>query len=42
MKISENALNILAAKTYRGIGRAWIVKRFQCNESTRNIVAFFK
>ncbi len=40
MKISENALNILTAKTYRGIGRAWIVKRFQCNESTRNIVAF--
>ena len=39
MKISENALNILAAKTYRGIGRAWIVKRLQGNESTSTIVA---
>lgn len=40
MKISENALNILAAKTYRGIGRAWIVKRLQGNESASIIVAF--
>jgi DNA processing protein len=39
VKISENALNILAAKTYRGIGRAWIVKRLRGNESTSTIVA---
>ena len=39
MKISENALNILAAKTYRGIGRAWIVKRLKGNESAKTVVA---
>lgn len=39
MKISENALNILSAKTYRGIGKAWIVKRLRGNETANNIVA---
>ncbi len=38
MNISENTLNILAAKTYRGIGRAWIIKRLRGNESASTIV----
>lgn len=39
MKISENALNVLAAKSYRGIGRAWIVKNLRGGESTAKIAA---
>ena len=38
MKISDNALNILTAKTYRGIGRAWIVKHLGGNDSLSTIV----
>lgn len=38
MKVSENALNVLSAKTYRGIGRAWIVKHLKGNEATSDIV----
>lgn len=37
MKITENALNVLAAKTYRGIGRAWVVKNLKGNESPARI-----
>lgn len=40
MKISDNALNVLAAKTYRGIGRAWIVKNLKGDDSATKIVAF--
>lgn len=39
MKYSENALNILAAKTYKGIGKAWIVKNLGHNETVSTIVA---
>jgi len=39
MKISDNALNVLTAKTYRGIGRAWIVKNLKGNDSASKIVA---
>ena len=39
MKISENAINILAAKTYRGIGRAWIVRHLKGNETVNSIVS---
>ena len=28
MKYTENALNILTAKTFKGIGNAWINKNF--------------
>jgi len=38
VKITENALNVLAAKSYRGIGRAWVVKNLRGNESTAKIV----
>lgn len=39
MKYSENALNILATKTYKGIGRAWIVKNLRGKESVETIVS---
>lgn len=38
MKYTENALNIMAAKTFKGIGRAWIVKNLKGNEPVENIV----
>lgn len=38
MKYTENALNILTAKSYKGIGNAWIVKNLQGNESVDKIV----
>lgn len=39
MKYTDNALNILAAKSYKGIGNAWIVKNLGNNESVETIVA---
>ena len=38
MKFTDNALNVLAAKTYRGIGRAWIVKNLKGNEPVNRLV----
>jgi len=38
MKYTENAINILTTKTYKGIGRAWIVKNLKGNESVKEIV----
>jgi len=38
MKSLDNALNVLAAKTYRGVGRAWIVKNLKGNDPTSKIV----
>ena len=39
VKISDNALNVLVATTYRGIGKAWVVKRLRGNETANSIVA---
>jgi DNA processing protein len=39
MKYTENAINILTTKSYKGIGRAWIVKNLKGNESVENIVS---
>ena len=39
MNYSENTINILAAKTYKGIGKAWIVKNLKDNESIDTIVS---
>jgi len=36
---SDNAINILTVKTYKGIGRAWIVKNLRGNETVDTIVA---
>ncbi|MFH1129478.1 MAG: DNA-processing protein DprA [Patescibacteria group bacterium] len=39
MIYTENAINILATKTYKGIGRAWITKNLKGNESVDTIVS---
>lgn len=39
MKYTENAMNIFTIKTYKGIGKAWIVKNIKGNESVENIVS---
>ena len=38
MKYTDNAINILATKTYKGVGRAWIVKNLKGNESVEAMV----
>ena len=38
MIYSENSINILTAKTYKGIGRAWVVKNLRENETVDTIV----
>ena len=38
MDYTDNAINILTAKTYKGIGRAWIVKHLKGNENVEEIV----
>ena len=39
MKYTENSINILTAKSYKGIGNAWIVKKLRGNESVDTIVS---
>ncbi len=39
MKYTENAINILTALSYKGIGNAWIVKNLKGNESVDVIVS---
>lgn len=39
MNYSDNAINILAAETYKGIGKAWIVKNLKGNENADLIVS---
>lgn len=39
MKYTKNAINIFTLKTYKGIGRAWIVKNIKGNESVEEIVS---
>ena len=39
MKYTDNALNILTVKSYKGIGNAWIVNNLGHNESIETIVA---
>lgn len=38
MRYSENAINVMAARTYKGIGRAWIVKNLSSPKSEDAIV----
>ena len=38
MIYSENSINILTAMTYKGIGRAWIVKNLRGDETVDTIV----
>lgn len=37
MKVSDNALNVLAAMAYRGIGKAWVVKNIKGGEAATRI-----
>lgn len=39
MKYTDNAINILATKTFKGIGRAWIVKNLKGNENVEQIIS---
>ena len=39
MNYSENAINIVTAKTYKGIGRAWVVKNLKGNEKVDTIIS---
>jgi DNA processing protein len=39
MKYTKNSLNILTAKSYKGIGNAWIVKNLKGSESVETIVS---
>lgn len=39
MKYTDNAINIITAKTFKGIGRAWIVKNLKGNEDVDTIVS---
>lgn len=39
MKYTENAINVLAARIYKGIGRAWIVKNLKSNMDKEKIIA---
>lgn len=38
MKCSENAINVMAARIYKGIGRAWIVKNLSTQKPEEAIV----
>lgn len=38
MKCTENAINIMTARTYKGVGRAWIVKNLPSPKSDIEIV----
>ncbi len=39
MTYSENAINILTVKTYKGIGSAWVIKKLKGNENVNTIVS---
>lgn len=38
MKYTDNALNILTTRTFKGIGNAWVVNNLKGNESTEHII----
>jgi DNA processing protein len=38
MNVSHNALNVLTAKTYKGIGKAWVVKNMHGDASVETLV----
>lgn len=42
MKITDNAINILAAKMYKGIGNAWIVQNIHPHMAVEDIVALLR
>ncbi len=38
MKFTENAINVMAARTFKGIGRAWIIKNLSTPKNEADIV----
>jgi len=42
MNYSENAINIITAETYKGVGKAWIVKNLKGNESVDTIISLLE
>ena len=38
MKFTENAINVMATRTYKGIGKAWITKNLSTSKSESEIV----
>ncbi len=39
MKYTDNAINIITAKSYKGIGNAWLVKNLKGNDDINSIVS---
>ncbi|MBT2563035.1 DNA-processing protein DprA [Pedobacter sp. ISL-68] len=39
MKYTENSINILTIKSYKGIGNAWIIKNLKGNENVETIIS---
>lgn len=39
MKYTDNSLNVLTTKSYKGIGNAWVVKNLKGNENVETIVS---
>jgi DNA processing protein len=37
--ISDNAINMLIAKTYKGVSNAWIIKHLKGHESVNDIMS---
>jgi DNA processing protein len=42
MKYTENAINIITAETYKGVGKAWIVKNLKGNEGVEKIISLLE
>src|SRR5690554_6002841 len=38
MRYTDNALNIITTRTFKGIGNAWVVKHLKGNESNEQII----
>ena len=39
MKYTDNTINILTTRTFKGIGNAWVVNNLQGNENVEKIVS---
>lgn len=42
MNVTDNALNVLTAKTYKGIGKAWVVKHMHGDVSVESLVMLLR
>lgn len=39
MKYTDNAINVITANTYKGVGKAWINQRLKYSQSVETIVS---